>query len=484
MIFSLMHIFLFLLLIFSLGASEDLPSFNITNHTIELESGPLSYTAITGHLPVFGENGKEAELFFVSFEKETEEENRPITFCFPGGPGGAATLQSILSFGPRRLLTAGEGRTIYPPYQIIDNQETLLEYTDLVFVDPVDCGFSRVLTEEADLDYFFSVEGDIQVLGEFIHHYLDQMQRWNSPIYLSGISYGTLRCCGLATNLLQYDIAVKGIILGGCAFEFSTIYSQRDKALADWLFIPTCAATAWYHGRLSPEKSLEEVVDSARKFIYDRYAPYMLQPARVGPMEKLFLEKELAELIGLPVDIVRRYNGRINEFIFASEFFGPERKVLGRLDSRYIGDIFTIDPDHSHDPSYADSLGMQLAFKYYLQRELQTHFPFEVYTGFSSFAFRSWNYATWDTAFGEPSLLQRVRAALIVNPLMKIFIGSGYYDCRTPFAATEYCFDHLDLPSSYKKNLQFEYYEAGHGFLFDYPSLKKWKKDLTRVYGP
>jgi carboxypeptidase C (cathepsin A) len=476
-----MRTFLFLLIFPFLHAEESsTPELKVTNHTIQLESGPLEYTALAGMCPIYADNGNQVDLFFISYTKNTDE-NRPITFVFPGGPGGAGTMEAILTFGPRRLLTADEGRTILPPYKIIDNPQTLLEHTDLVFVDPVECGFSRA-EEEADLRYFFSVEGDIQTLGQFIHTYIDMSRRWNSPIYLSGGSYGTLRCCGLAANLFQYGLATHGVILDGCAFESSTLQSQRDKDLPDWLLIPTFAATAWYHDRLWPEKSLEEVVDYARRFVYDEYAPYMLQPSRLSYVEKLALEKKLAELIGLPVDTVKRYNSRLNESIYTSEFFGPERKVLGGLDSRYAGDISTIDPNHSHDPSYLDSLGYSPAFNHYLQSELNIHYPFSKYIGFSNEALYSWNFGTYDS-WGEPSLLQRLRHVLIINPLMKIFVGSGYYDCRTPFAATEYSFDHLDLPPSYMKNIQFEYYEAGHGFIFDYTSLKKWKQDLTKFYG-
>lgn len=478
---ALPFIFFFLFVSFLHAEEESFepPELTVTNHTIQLESGSLSYTAITGLCPLFGEEGKEADLFFIAYTKDGEE-NRPITFCFPGGPGSAGTIESIRSFGPRRLLTASEGRTILPPYQIIDNPETLLEYTDLVFVDPLDCGFSNATHKDTPLETYFSVEGDLQALGTFIHTYIDIFHRWNSPVYLSGTSYGTLRCCGLTTHLFQYGIPVKGVILNGCAFEFSTLFSSRDKLIPDWLFIPTCAATAWYHGRFWPEKDLEEVIDYARRFAYDEYAPYMLQPARLSYVEKIELEKRLAELIGLPIDAVKRYNLRINESIYTAEFFGSERKALGGLDSRYSGDIFTIHPFHAHDPSYLDTFGDEPAFNAYLQNELDTHFPFQQYVGFSSRANSSWNFGTWDS-FGEPSFLQRLRAALIINPLMKVFVGSGYYDCRTPFAATEYCFEHLDLPCSYKKNFQFEYYEAGHGFIFDHPSLKKMEKGSNQI---
>jgi carboxypeptidase C (cathepsin A) len=474
--------YFFLLLVLPLLAEEEpyTPDLTITSHTLQLESGPLSYTAITGMCPIFNENKLEAELFFISYIKDTKE-NRPITFIFPGGPGAAGTLDSIITFGPKRLLTTEEGRSQLPPYKLIDNPQTLLEHTDLVFVDPVGCGFSKT-QEEVPTCYYYSVEGDIQTLGEFIHTYIDMSHRWNSPIYLGGTSYGTLRCCGLAKNLLQYGIGLNGLILEGCAFEWATISGQRDHSLPDCLIIPTFAATAWYHKRLWPNQPLDVVIDYARRFAYEEYAPYMLQPSRISHVEKVQLEKKLAELVGLPVETVRRYNGRIDESIYTAEFFGSERKVLGGLDTRYTDDIASIDPKDAHDPSYKDAfLGTLPAFLHYLQSELETYLPLTKYISFSEEAFSNWYRRTTDSR-GQVSFLQRLRHAMITNPQMKIFVGSGYYDCRTPFAATEYSFEHLDLPESYKKNIRFEYYEAGHGSVFDYPSLKKWKKDLSGFY--
>ncbi len=468
--------------LFAAEEEEDIdfePDLTYTNHTIDLDSGPLSYTAVAGTCPILSEEEKIADLFFIAYIKDGEED-RPLTFVFPGGPGGAGTIEAILTFGPRRLLTPDEGKTVLPSYKLIDNPQTLLGVTDLVFVDPVNCGFSKA-TPEADLQSIYSVEGDLCTLSDFIHTFIDQSERWNSPIYLAGGSYGSLRCSGLAMSLLKYDIAVKGIILDGCAFDFSTRKSERDHPLPDCLIIPTFAATAWYHERLWPEKPLEEVLDYARRFALEDYAFYMMQPNRLSYVEKLAFEKAYAEIVGLPLDTVRRYNCRINEHIYTSEFFGPERKVIGNLDTRYTGDISTIDPSHADDPSYLDTIGYGPAFNHYLQKELDVHYPLSKYALLSWEALVSWDFGTHDS-LGLPSFLQRLRRALTINPHMSIFIGSGYYDCRTPFAATEYCFDHLDLPEIYRKNLQFEYYEAGHGFIFDYESLKKWKADLTRFY--
>ncbi|MES2273160.1 MAG: hypothetical protein V4487_03090 [Chlamydiota bacterium] len=472
----------FLLLIQLPLQADDEPHFNFTDHSIECPSGPLSYTAITGTLPLFENEEKTADIFFIGYLKEEEENSdRPITFVFPGGPGGAGTLESIVTFGPRRLLTATEGRSILPPYKIIDNPETILEFTDLVFVDPVNCGFSKS-ADEKNNSYFYSIEGDIQSLGQFVHTFVNTFQKWNSPKYLAGGSYGTLRCCGLASNLMQYDILVNGIIIDGCAIEWATLDSERDRALPDCLLIPTFAATAWHYGRLWPEKPLEEVVDYARRFAYDEYAPAMLQPSRLSPFEQKAFYQELAHLIGLPLETVQKYNARIDEKTFVTEFLSPERKILGGIDTRYSGDLVAIHPyDDPQDPSYKDSKGLGCALNVYLQKELDTHLPLNTYIGFSWEAITKWDPSTYDSR-GEPSFLHRMRRTLIRNPQMKVFVGSGYYDCRTPFAATEYSFDHLDLPPSYQKNLQFEYYLAGHGFVLDHASLQKFKKDLVRFY--
>src|SRR3990167_11158180 len=229
-----MQYFLLLLLCAGLYAEECEPDLIVTDHQIELPSGPLSYTATAGTLPLTEQGESIAEIFFIAYTKEGS--NRPITFIFPGGPGGSGTQEALLTFGPRRLLTVGEGRSILPPYPIVDNPETLLEFTDLVFVDPVSCGFSKAVDEDL-LPQFYSVEGDIETLGGFVHSYISYFQRWNSPKYLSGGSYGTLRCCGLAQELLYKDILISGLIIHGCAIEWSTLWSERDRALPDCLLL-------------------------------------------------------------------------------------------------------------------------------------------------------------------------------------------------------------------------------------------------------
>jgi carboxypeptidase C (cathepsin A) len=229
------------------------------------------------------------------------------------------------------------------------------------------------------------------------------------------------------------------------------------------------------------DKPLEEVINTARRFMYEEYAPMMLQPNRYNMMEKFDLYQNLSSLIGLPLDTIRRYEGRIDEDIFTTEFFAVDRKVLGGVDSRYIGNVSSIASEYREDPSYQDLRpAFYPAFMNYLQNELDTTKEFK-YISFSPEAFAFWNWATFDS-LTVPNFLQRLRRTLVDNPHLKVFIGSGYYDLRTPFAAMEYSIDHLELPLSYRKNFQIEYYPAGHGFIFHLPSLKKFKRDLHKFY--
>lgn len=467
----------------ALFGQEDFPDLIRTSHDYKSGKHAFSYTAITGEFPVesTSQDKTPPEIFFIAYLKDKDPQ-RPITFFFPGGPGGSCGPESICTFGPRRLVTPGEGKSLLPPYLMIDNPESLLPWTDLVFIDPVGTGFSTLGDDEEAIRNLFSVDGDIEALGNFIRTFVAYFNRWNSPKYLSGASYGTTRCCGLAEYLTFHDISLHGIVLLGTALDYSTLLSQYNRSLPDCLLIPTFAATAWYHKRYGSEETLQEVIEFARRFAYDEYAPIMLQPNRLSkPQEDLFFER-LAKLIGLPVETVRRYQGRFDEFLYTTEFFGKDRKVIGGTDTRYIGDLHSIRRySHSDDPSYRDMQGLFCAFNSYLQNELETDRPFDLYIPYSFPAAYSWNFSTYDS-LEWPDLMQRIRRTMIHNPEMKVFVGSGYYDCRTPFGATEYCFDHLGLPQSYRNNLQFEYYEAGHGFIFDYPSLKKLKQDLMPFY--
>ncbi len=476
----------FLFELFENTADDSQDSLNTTSHTIQLESGPLTYTAIAGTLPQFTAKGEEVgQIFFTAYLKGAEEEikdrNRPITFIFNGGPGGSCLSMHIGGLGPRRIAFPEEGQKPLPPYKMVDNQETLLESTDLIFIDPIGTGYSRA-EHKAYEPFFYSVEGDLSSFAEFIRVFCVHFERWNSPKYLLGASYGTTRACGLAETLAAHGIHLNGIVLMSCAIDYSTVFGQRDQPLSDCLHIPTLAATAWYHKRAMQDKTLPEAVEYARRFTYEQYAPVMLQPSRLNQMEKRAFYQNFADLIGLPVDIIRRYDARIDEKVYVTEFFASDRKILGGCDSRYVGNASALAGEYIEDPSYRNIRPVFYpAFLNYLQNDLKIKTKSKKYTSFNTEAFLSWNWQTYDT-IGLPNFLQRLRQTLVANPHMKVFVGSGYYDIRTPLGAAEYSLEHLELPDSYRKNFQIEYYEAGHGFIFDLPSLKKFKKDLLRFY--
>ncbi len=454
-----------------------------TEHSITLSNGTLlSYTALTGVLPQFYQEKKVGEIFFTAYVKETEDANRPVTFIFGGGPGGSSISMHIGGIGPRRLLLPEEGQKSLPPYKMIDNAETLLRESDLVFIDPMGTGYSR-----ADKEWYknlcYGVEGDLNSFVEFIRVFCIHYNKWNSPKYLMGSSYGTARSCGLAERLAWEGIHLNGIMMLGCVLDFSTIYGDRDQALSDCLLIPTLAATAWYYDRTMGDKTLEEVVEYGRRFIAEESAPILFQPSRLDAFQQKEYFQGLADLIGLPLDTVRRYAGRINECIYTREFLAAERKVIGGLDSRFAGDVSSINGFPPEDPSYRNFRpAIYPAYMNYLQKDLDLQMKSLTYHKFSNEAFDFWDWRTYD-AFGLPNFLQRLRRTLIANPSMKVFIGSGYYDLRTPFSAAEYSMSHLDLPGSYRDNFQLEYYEAGHAFIFDSPSLSKFTKDVRKFYG-
>ncbi|MDE3045871.1 MAG: hypothetical protein KGJ02_04420 [Verrucomicrobiota bacterium] len=466
--------------------SEQGDEFTKTSHTIHLKNEKLSYTAITGKLPQYAVNGEEVgELFFTAYLQDPSDSNRPVTFVFNGGPGGSSLPLHIASIGPRRLLLPEEGQKTLPPYEMIDNPETLLDVTDIVLIDPIGTGYSRA-NKEAYKSLYYSVEGDLASFSEFIRMFCITFKRWNSPKYLMGISYGTCRACGLAETLrAAWGIHLNGVILMSPALDFQTlgfIGVQRDRPLNDCLSIPTFAATAWYHGRTMQDKTIEETVDYARRFMYEQYLPVMMQPSRLNNDERKAFYQSLADLIGLPLSTIQRYEGRLSERIYTTEFLASDRKVIGGIDSRYIGDVSTLQGEFHEDPSYRDFRpALYPSFLNYMQTELETDVPTH-YFNFSVDAHSRWDFSTYDTPGEFPNFLQRLRRSLVDQPHMKVFVGAGYYDLRTPFGAAEYSLDHLELPASYQENFQVEYYPAGHGFVFHLESLKKLKADLTKFY--
>ncbi len=463
---------LFFLCVFSCLAADQ-----ITTHMLQLDEELIPYTATVGSLPAKNAQGEEkGEIHYIAYVKEGA--GRPLTFVFNGGPGSSSVWLHLGTFGPRRVVSPEEGQTPEPPYQIVDNRETILDLTDLVFVDPIGTGMSKAKSPE-DAGAFYDSFGDVHSIGDFIRDFLTANKRWGSPLYLAGESYGTFRCCGLADYLQSgRGIYLNGLILISCALDYQAFVFDSDNYLPYSLFLPTFAATAWYHGRYMPGATIEEVAEAGRRFSFETYAPALLRPTQ---KELCGLYGEIGEITGLPDHAVKRSGGRIGDDTFFLEFFPNEKKTLGRFDTRISG--FYTQPNlvsFVQDPSATLVEGIFTGGLYhYLESELGASGVYEILSleVNSQWKYRSYSY------FGYPNFMEGLRKALVANPSLKVFVGMGYFDAATPFAAAEYYFDHLHLPQSFQAHVQKEYYEGGHMYYLNPSARVKFKQDLVRFYG-
>lgn len=423
----------------------------ITPHSIKIGEETLHYTATVCA----------GKVSYISYVKQTEE-NRPITFAFNGGPGSSSVWLHMGALGPRIFVGPEEGGQLVPPYKIADNLETILDLTDLVFIDPSGTGFSE--SDEA----CFSVQKDIESVGLFIREYLTENGRWNSPKYLAGESYGALRAVGIADYLGdRYGIYLNGLILISAAIDYQVFLFDSDNQLPYFLFLPTYATTAKYHNKAHADLTFEETAQKARNFIYQTYAPALFCP-KCTKIENLY--SELAEMTGLSLEYVKLNRGKISDWNYSTSLFQSERKMIGRFDSRIIGSW------GSADPSLANIEGPISAILHeYLHKELGFR---NSYNLFSEKANAEWNYHDYNE-WGYPNLLSALRRICVSNPSMKLFVGCGYFDLATPFATAEYCIDHLDLPNL---SVQMEYYEGGHMYYTNPKARAKFKQDLIRFY--
>jgi carboxypeptidase C (cathepsin A) len=446
----------------------------VTTHTLQLPRGPISYSATLGSTPARNQKGEiKGAIGYTAYIAEPVQASRPITFLFNGGPGSSSIWLHMGALGPRRVLTVEEGQGAAPPYGIVDNQETLLEWSDLVFIDPMGTGFSKADTPE-DEKSFWSVQQDLRSVGECIRDFLTKEKRWNSPLYIAGESYGALRASGLAGYLHDEGIYLNGILLISSALDLETFNAPQ----AFYLYFPTYVTTAWYHGRYSPGSSVEEAAAIARKFTAESLLPYLFNPTAYSSEEKETLWSRMAELSGLPVSLIKKRDAQIGDQLFFFEFFPEERKRLGRYDTRFVADY--ADPFNAYDPSYTNITGiLTTAFHQYLHKELDAD---SFYKAFCEEAHHSWHsegHSFWDPAVNFKKALQ---SALTSNPSLKVFVGSGYFDGATPFAATESFFNTIDLPDSYRKRIQMEYYDGGHMYYLNPTERVKFKEDLKRFY--
>ena len=453
-----------------------------TAHQLDLAGATLSYQATTGKMPLKDEHDKiVAQIFYIAYTLETDIDSteRPLIFVFNGGPGSASIWLHMGALGPRRVDMGAEGFMPPPPFRLIDNASTWLDLGDLVFIDPVGTGFSRASDPEDNKKYW-GLEADLEAVGEFIRLYLTRNQRWTSPLYLAGESYGTTRAAGLAGHLIDRGIAFSGIVLISTIMNFQTTRFTKANDLPYTLFLPSFCATSHYHGRLDEElqsRKLRELLAEVADWSDSEYTMALAQGDRLDDDQRQRIAERLARYTGLSTRFILGADLRINIMSYCKELLRDEKRAVGRLDSRFIGimasaegQTFDFDPtNQAISPPYT------AVFNQYLRGALGYHTDLK-YEIMNSEVNRNWKYE----GGRFPDTSEGLRAAFAKNPFMKVLVAQGYYDLATPFHAAYYSLAHMGLDASLRDNVTIEEYEAGHMMYLHEASLAKLKADVTR----
>ncbi len=456
-----------------------------TQHTIEAGGQKIAYTALAGTLVIKKEEGKpRASMFFVSYTRDdaTGKSKRPLTFIFNGGPGSSSVWLHMGAFGPKRVSMGPDGAQPKPPYELVDNDDTLLPFTDMVFIDPVSTGFSRPAPGE-NPQQFHGLEGDLESVSDFIRLYLTRYGRWGSPKFLAGESYGTTRAAGLSLYLIEHDgIYLNGITLISSVLNFETIEFTSGNDLPYILYLPSFTAAAWYHKKLAPdlEADLPKAVEQSREFAGGEYTLALMKGDRLTAAEREATAKKLARFTGLSEAYIQLSNLRVSDFKFFSELLRNERRTIGRYDSRLEG----IPSDAAagrfdYDPSYASVQGAYTnMFNAYVRGTLnyETDLPYEILTG----RVRPWSFDPYQNRFVDVS--ERMKEAITENPNLKVLIANGYFDLATPFFATEYTVHHMLLDAGLRGNVSLTYCEAGHMLYTKKTCLDKLRASMETMY--
>ncbi len=478
-------LFLFSLALVShlcLVAQSQADSLSITQHQVTVDGQVIRYTATTGYLHMNDEMGKpRAKVFFTAYTKDGIKDNsqRPICYTFNGGPGSSSVWLHMGGLGPRRVLLAEDGNTLPPPYTTIDNAYTWLGETDLVFIDPMMTGYTRP-SGDADKKEFLGYEEDLTLVGDFIRLYTNRYQRWASPKFLAGESYGTTRAAGLSGYLQnRHGMYLNGIILISAVLDFSTIRDQLGNDMSPMLRLPSFAATSWFHGQLDKSRfgSLDALLPEVEKFTLTEYAAALLKGTDLSAAERSAIIEKLHMYTGLSRDYLDQTNLRLFVGRYNKELLRKNGQTVGRLDGRFKGvDYDGAGAEYEYDPSYNGVIygPFSMAVNDHFTRTLryQNDLPYEILTGRA----RPWNYSNVQNQY--LNVAETLRESMSKNPYLKVWVASGYYDMATPYFATEYVLDHMFLTPELRKNVTVTYYPVGHMVYIHQPSLKQMQQDF------
>jgi carboxypeptidase C (cathepsin A) len=457
-----------------------------TRHEITAGGRTLAYHATTGMLPLKSETGEiEAQIFFIAYTLDSPDGDpaRPLTFAFNGGPGSASIWLHLGALGPKRVRLNDDGTMPPPPFRLVDNAETWLAETDLVFIDPVGTGFSRAATTEK-AEQYWGYKGDIESVGEFIRLYLTRYGRWTSPLFLAGESYGTIRAAGLAGHLIDRGIAFNGIMLISATMSFMTLstghYGGLDIPYS--LFLPSYAATAWYHQQLANDlqrRDLAAVLDEVERWALSDYLVALAKGDTLNDAERQAVVERLARYTGLSERYSDDSRLRVHIMRFCKELLRERRLTVGRLDSRFTGvDQLAVTDMPDFDPSLTSPTSPFTAtFNAYVRSALGYESDVQ-YETLSMQVNEKWKFDSVRQGFLETS--EALRKAFARNPYMKVLVAYGYYDLATPYYAIVFNVNHMGLEPDWRANVCFAGYEAGHMMYIDRASRIRFTDDATR----
>ena len=456
----------------------------VTKHSIRAAGRTLSYTVTTGMMPIRSNTGEvEARMFFMAYTLDNPGDpgKRPLMFSFNGGPGSSSVWLHLGALGPRRVKMLDDGGLPPAPYELVDNEYTWLDQTDLVFIDPVGTGYSRATTPEL-AKKFFGLQGDIQSVGEFIRLYLTKFERWSSPLFLVGESYGTTRASALSGYLIDRGIAFNGILLVSAIMNFQTVGFDDGNDLPYAVHLPTYTAIAWYHKKLPAhlQKDLRKTLAEAEQWVTTEYQVALAKGDTLTAAERQATLEKLARYTGLSPEYLDNTDLRVEIMRFTKELLRSEKKTVGRLDGRFKGiDEYARSERPDFDPSMAAIRPpYTAALNDYVSRELGYRNENEYYILGGGIGPWDWGRDNRYADTAEP-----LRAAFAKNPWMKLFVAYGYYDLATPYFAAKYTLSHMNLDPSLRKNITEAYYEAGHMMYIDVRELAKLKKDVSAFVG-
>lgn len=457
--------------------AENKETKSVTEGEITINGQKIAYTATAGTLPLKKADGeKKASIFYISYERKNagDPSQRPVTFCFNGGPGSSSVWLHIGVLGPKRVALPPDGITPpEPPYQLIANEHSVLDVTDLVFIDPVSTGFSRAEKPD-EAKQFHGYQEDLQSIGEFIQRYISQNGRWASPKFLAGESYGGLRAAGLAGHLQsRYGMYLNGIAIISGVLDFQTLSPSSLNDLPYICFLPSLAATAHFHKKLNTElqnQPVEEVIAAAKAYALGPYSAALAAGLNLSAETLDNVAAELGQLTGLPATEWKRTRLRLSAGEFRRLLLKDHSQMLGRFDARVVADITA-----EEDPSYTNVYGaFSTALNTYVRGELkyESELPYEILTR----DVHPWNYSNFA---GRPvSSLPELGDALSGNPNLRVFVGIGHYDLATPGLGIEYSLNHLSTHPARLTNITYHHYEGGHMMYTVTDSLIKLSGDL------